>query len=202
VVDVADDELFGPDGTQAPPVTPFLADPLAGLVTGSVFADTTAGPEFETVGPDVAAATATSPARRPGVRTPPPRTIKGRPQARTLQPATSPDAIPVAAPLSARAGIPQSRPPAARATPMGATPTRVTPIRPAPPRVAPAGWQPTPRTPRTPPAGRGTPDLGPRRTAASRRSTGAGCSFLLVLIVVMVIAFVILGIALGHGGTG
>jgi len=41
VVKVADDELFGPDGTQAPPAPPFLSDPLAGLVTGVLFSDTT-----------------------------------------------------------------------------------------------------------------------------------------------------------------
>lgn len=32
---VADDALFGPDGTQDPPPPPVLPDPLAGLVTGA-----------------------------------------------------------------------------------------------------------------------------------------------------------------------
>jgi hypothetical protein len=32
---VADDALFGPDGTQDPPPPPVLSDPLAGLITGA-----------------------------------------------------------------------------------------------------------------------------------------------------------------------
>ncbi|HEY0807514.1 MAG TPA: hypothetical protein VGD84_20780, partial [Pseudonocardiaceae bacterium] len=65
MVEVADDELFGPDGTQPPPAPPFLSDPLAGLVTGSLFADTTAGPESEVAGPYLNTTAATSSARRP-----------------------------------------------------------------------------------------------------------------------------------------
>jgi cell division septation protein DedD len=116
-----------------------------------------------------------------------------------LQAATSPDAIPVAAPLSARSGIQQSRPPATRAAQMGSMPAR---IAPAPARTAPAAWQ-QPRTvPRPPPARRGTPARPapvPARSVPARRRAGAGCSFFLVLLVIMVIAFIVLGIVVDHG---
>lgn len=192
---MADDELFGLDGTQAPPPPPFQSDPLAGLVTGSLYANPEVIPELEFI-PGVTTATTSSSYRR-GVRRPTqPRSTTARP----LQAATSPDAIPVAAPLSAKPGIQQSRPPATRATQMGSMPAR---IAPAPARVAPAGWQ-QPRTaPRPPPARRGTPGrpapIPARSVPARRRAGGGGCSLFLLLIVIMVIAFVVLGIVLGHG---
>jgi hypothetical protein len=196
---VADDELFGLDGTQPPPPPPFDPDPLAGLVTGILYADPEVIPELEFI-PGVT--TATPAAYRRTRRPTQPRSTTARP----LQAATSPDAIPVAAPLSAKPGIQQSRPPATRATPMGTTPAR---IAPAPARVTPAGWQ-QPRTaPRPPPARRGTPGRPapiPARSVPSRRRAGGGCSLFLLLLVIMVIAFVVLGIVLGHGtgvgGTG
>jgi hypothetical protein len=48
VVTVTDDALFGQDGTQPPPPPPLLADPLGGLVTGFLFADTTVAAPDET----------------------------------------------------------------------------------------------------------------------------------------------------------
>jgi hypothetical protein len=189
VVEVADDELFGPDGTQPSPAPPFLSDPLAGLVTGALFADTTAGPEFEVAGPYLNTNAATSPARRPRARTTPARATQGRP----LQAATSPDAIPVAAPLSARSATQHA------VRPNPTAPARITPIRPAPPRVAPATWQP-PRTAR--PGTPGRPAPAPASARRTRRRAGAGCSFFLVLIVIVVIAFVVLGIVLGRGTGG
>jgi hypothetical protein len=189
---VADDELFGLDGTQSPPPPPFESDPLAGLVTGSVYAAPEVIPEVEYV-PGVL--TATTSAYRRTRRTTQPRSTTARP----LQAATSPDAIPVAAPLSVRSGIQQSRPPATRAAPMGSTPAR---IAPAPARVTPVGWQ-QPRTaPRPPPARRGTPGRPapiPARSVPARRRAGGGCSLFLLLLVIMIIAFVVLGIVLGHG---
>ena len=184
---MADDELFGPDGTQPPPAPPFLSDPLAGLVTGALFADTTAGPEFEVAGPYLSTTAATSPARRPRARATPARATQGR----SLQAATSPDAIPVAAPLSARSATQHA------VRPNPTAPARITPIRPAPPRVAPATWQP-PRSAR--PGTRPAP--APASARRTRRRAGAGCSFFLVLIVIVIVAFVVLGIVLGKGTGG
>src|SRR6266568_4580715 len=110
---MADDELFGLDGTQSPPPPPLEIDPLAGLLTGSVFADRTSEPESAVAGPGPGTAAPVAAARRLRPRTTPTRVTTARP----LQAATSPDEIKVAAPLSAKPGVQQSRPPAARATP-------------------------------------------------------------------------------------
>jgi hypothetical protein len=198
VVKVADDELFGPDGTQPPPAPPFLPDPLAGLVTGMLFSDTTSVADVvPTFIVDPVAPSATR-ARR--------RTAAGpaRTTAQPLTAATSPAASAVAAPLSAKPGIERSRPPATRATQIGSQPTTYAPARPAPPRTSPAGWQDT----RPPPARRGTPGRPvppPARQAPVRRQrrAGAGCSLVLVVFVLLVIAFVVLGFVVGHGtGSG
>jgi len=193
---VADDELFGPDGTQPPPAPPFLSDPLAGLVTGSLFADTTAGPESEVAGPYLSTTAATSSARRP----------QGSRHARTCHPGPAACRRPR---HRTRSRWPHrcrpARPANTRSAPNPSAPARITPIRPAPPRVAPATWQPPRSAPRTPPARpgtRGRPAPAPASTVRPRRRAGGGCSFLLVLIVVMVIAFVVLGILLGHGTGG
>jgi len=186
------------DGTQSPPPLPFESDPLAGLVTGEMFADPVAAPEvFATDAEPGTTTTSTAPRRlyaRSG------RTTE-RPQARPLRPATAPDAIPVAAPLSARSGVQPNRPPAAPAAQIGSTPRRIAPAAPA--RVAPVNWQANRPVPRTPPARRGAqgrPAASPYRAPARR--AGAGCSIFLVIIVIVVIAFIVLGIVLGHGSGG
>lgn len=190
MVEVADSEWFGLDGTQPPPPPPVEPDPLAGLVTGIFFAEPVVTPE-----------TTANPAENPTAATPQtarrlyarPARPAERPQARPLQPASSPDAIPVAAPLSARSGVQKSKPPATTASRIGTQPGRVAPAAPA--RVAPVNWQP----PRSAPT-RATP----RRPAPvpARRRADAGCSFFLLIIVILVIAFVVLGIVLGHGSGG
>lgn len=194
---MADDELFGPDGTQAPPAPPFLSDPLAGLVTGMLFSDTTAVadvvPTF-VVDPVIPSVTRLRRRVAPG-----PARTSGQP----LTAATSPAASAVAAPLSAKPGIQQSRPPATRATQIGSQPTTYAPARPAPPRTSPATWQDT----RPPPARRGTPGRPvppPARQAPvlRQRRAGAGCSLILVVFVVLVVAFVVLGILVGRGTGG
>jgi hypothetical protein len=197
VVKVADDELFGPDGTQAPPAPPFLSDPLAGLVTGVLFSDTTAVADVvPTFVVDPVAPSATRARRRTAA-------APARSGAQPLTAATAPAASAVAAPLSAKPGIQQSRPPANRATQIGSQPTTYAPARPAPPRTSPANWQNT----RPPPALRGTPGrpVPPpaRQAPVRRRRAGAGCSLILVVFVVLVIAFVVLGVLVGHGtGSG
>lgn len=191
---MADEEWYL-DGTQSPPPPPFAPDPLAGLVTGSMFADPVTAPEVLAAQAQTSNATTQSAPRKLYSRS-------GRPaerqQAKPLRPASAPAAIPVAAPLSARPGV-QSRPPATPTAQIGSTPSR---IAPAPARVTPVNWQPSRPVPRTPPARRGTPGRPvPSRTPARR--AGAGCSIFLLVIVILVIAFVVLGIALGHGtGTG
>jgi len=197
VVKVADDELFGPDGTQAPPAAPFLSDPLAGLVTGVLFSDTTSVAD---VVPTFVVDPVTPSATRARRRAAPAPTRTG---AQPLTAATSPAASAVAAPLSSKPGIQQSRPPATRATQIGSQPTTYAPARPAPPRTSPANWQ----TTRPPPARRGTPGrpVPPpvRQAPVRRRRANSGCSLILVVFVVLVIAFVVLGILVGHGtGSG
>jgi hypothetical protein len=200
---VADDELFGQDGTQPPPAPPFLSDPLSGLVTGQLFSDTTAVADVSAKYSDF-------------VYTPAARFRGRRPAAPTrttgpLQAAGAPAAIPVAEGLPARSGMQDRRPPAARGTPAPIPPARVapvTPVRPAPSRTPPTGW-PSARTQPTGVSARpatGRPGTTGRPAQAQpyrrQRRAGAGCSIFLLLIVIMVVAFVVLGILLGHGGSG
>jgi hypothetical protein len=202
VVTVADDELFGQDGTQPPPAPPFLSDPLSGLVTGQLFSDTTAIADVSALYPDYVY---TPVARGRTRRSAAPTRTTG-----PLRAAGAPDAIPVAEPFSGRSGTQQRRPPAARGTPMPIAPAQVapvTPVRPAPSRTPQTGW-PSARTstaggmsarPATGRPGTGRPTQLPYRR---QRRAGAGCSIFLLLIVIMVIAFVVLGILLGHSGPG
>jgi hypothetical protein len=173
VVRVADDWWFGPDGTQPPPTPPLLSDPLSGLVTGELFSDTTSVAD---VVPTVVIEPVTRAATRFRSRTP---VGQSRAAARPLQASGSPDAIPVAAPLSRR--LP----------PAGGNPGYTVPVR-----VAPV-------TPRTPPPGRrsgrlpaGTPaPVAPIRENNRRSSVGV---VLLWVFVAVVVAIIVLGIVYGH----
>ena len=190
------------DGTQSPPPPPFAPDPLAGLVTGELFADPAATPDVVTADVEPGTITTSTAPRRLYGRPARPGRGAGRPLAQPLRPATAPAAIPVAEPLSARSGVQPNRPPAAPAAQIGSTPRRIAPAAPA--RVAPVNWQPSRPVPRTPPARRGAQGrpVASQYRAPARRA-GAGCSIFLVIIVIVVIAFIVLGIVLGHGsGSG
>ncbi|HVV24544.1 MAG TPA: hypothetical protein VHF06_34260 [Pseudonocardiaceae bacterium] len=175
---MADEALFAGDGTQPLPADPVLPDPLAGLVTGAVFADpvtdftVTGSPERTTVTP------ATQARRRPttGVKRP----------ARPAATAAPPAAIPVAESLPAR-------PRQAKQAPAG---------RPAAIPVTPgSGSRPTVRTTPVNRAPRSTPT--PQQRTRSRQRTGsAGCSLFALIVLIIVIGFVVLGVVLGHGDGG
>jgi hypothetical protein len=195
VVRVADDELFGPDGTQEPPSPPFFADPLSGLVTGSLFSDTTSVADVSALYPDYVYTPAAARLRRRAPAAPPRQTGP-------LQAAGTPAAIPVAAPLAK--SFPR-RPPAARGTPAVTAPARIAPVRPIPTQTGwptrQAGAALTGRAARTE---RAAAASGRTQSTAKRdRRASAGCSIFLVLIVILVVVFVVLGIVLGHstGGT-
>jgi hypothetical protein len=191
VVTVADDDLFGADGTQSLPPMPLLPDPLGGLVTGSLFSDTIV-PLTTAETPAAVAAQAAAPAARDRRRVVQPT---GSRRTAGQQPgATTPTAIPVAESLPG--GRKENRrPPVVRATtPIAVTqPLRNTPARNTTPRNVAAGTQ----SARTPAGTRPAPGI---RT--SRRSAGAGCAMFLVIVIVLVTIFVVLGVVLGHGNTG
>ena len=108
---MADEALFGPDGTQPLPPDPVLPDPLGGLVTGFTFADLVADTPI-IVPPVVPVVTPAPAVRRPaaGVKRPATRSAAAPPapipvaqglpsrprQVRQPQPATRPGLIPVA----------------------------------------------------------------------------------------------------------
>jgi hypothetical protein len=197
VVAVADNELFGPDGTQSLDVPPLLSDPLGGLVTGFVFSDTTVAAPPPAQAAPLAAASPTQQARR---RTAP---VVRRPTGASAPGAMTPTATPVAASLPSR---PKEirRPTVARPIAMPVTP----PVTNAPRRnpVArnpPAGgmtWQPPPSS-RQAPTGRQAPTSAYTRSP-SRRRAGLGCSMFVLIMIVLVAVFVVLGVVLGHGSTG
>jgi hypothetical protein len=191
---VADDELFGPDGTQEPPSPPFFSDPLSGLVTGELFSDTTSVADVSALYPDYVYTPAAARLRR---RNP----VAPTRQTGPLQAAGTPAAIPVAAPLAK--SFPR-RPPAARGTPAVTAPARFAPVRPIPPETGwpsrPAGAALTGRAARTDRAAAAS-GRDPSTTKRDRRAS-AGCSIFLVLIVILVVGFVVLGIMLGHGSAG
>lgn len=182
VVTVANDELFGPDGTQPLPADRPWPDPLGGLVTGSAYTDPGDTPYL--TAPWVAQA-----APEAAVRRRQPTVAVRRPTGAGAPGAATPVATPVAAalPFPSRQ---QRRPSVARPTPMPVVP----PARSPQARTVPAGG-----VQRRAPA---APQL-PARLPVNRRS-GAGCSIFLLVIVVLVIAFVVLGVVLGHsdGTTG
>src|SRR6266700_1725395 len=84
---MADDELFGLDGTQSPPPPPLEIDPLAGLLTGSVFADRTSEPESAVAGPGPGTVAPAAAARRLRPRTAPTRVTPARPAPPRVSPA-------------------------------------------------------------------------------------------------------------------
>lgn len=181
---MADDELFGADGTQPLPPPPVLPDPLGGLVTGELFSDTTVAATVAEQAPAAAAATPAEQARRRTVQA----TATRRP-VRSAPGATTPTAIPVAESLPSRT---RERRPARAITPVAVTPA---PVRNTP---APNAATRTVSSGRTPAGVRPAP--GTR--APGRRSAGAGCAMFLVIVIVLVTVFIVLGVVLGHGNTG
>ncbi|HKN99856.1 MAG TPA: hypothetical protein VJX10_22235, partial [Pseudonocardiaceae bacterium] len=115
---MADDELFGADGTQPLPPPPLLPDPLGGLVTGALFSDTTAVVTAVEQAPAAQAATPVEQARRRTVQA----TATRRP-ARSAPGATTPTAIPVAESLPSRPK--ESRRPTRATTPVAVNPAPV-----------------------------------------------------------------------------
>jgi hypothetical protein len=191
VVTVADDELFGPDGTQALPPEPLLPDPLGGLVTGVAFSDNTAGPlptvewlatPFAAPAAAVRRRTTQAGARRP---------------VNPVTGATTPTAIPVAQalpsrPAEARRPTVANRPAAMPvAQPFRNSPARDTTARNVAARPATASARSAPSRPAV-----------ARPAPATRRSGGAGCGVFLVIVIVLIAVFVVLGLVLGHGGGG
>ncbi len=183
---MADDEMFGADGTQPLPASPPLPDPLGGLVTGYLFSDNTAGPLDPVAEQQSAQATAASAAVRR-------RTAAGAPRRSSAPGAVTPDAIPVAEALPSRQREVR-RPTAARPTAVPVAPT-VNRRNVAPrPQSAPAS---TARAAgRDPAMSRPVPGMRQRRTA------GAGCALFVIVIVLLILVFVVLGAVLGHGGSG
>lgn len=114
VVTVADDALFGQDGTQPPPPPPLLGDALAGLVTGYLFSDTTIAAPDETHWKQEALPPARAEVRRA-------RPVARRPVTPPPSGSVTPAQFAVAAPLP-------SRPPAEKRP----TVPRTAPVRPAP----------------------------------------------------------------------
>jgi hypothetical protein len=119
VVTVADDALFGQDGTQPPPPPPLLGDALAGLVTGYLFSDTTIAAPDETHWKQEALPPARVEVRR--ARPVAARRVAVTPPSGSVTPAQ----FAVAAPLPSR--LPAEKRP---------TVPRTTPVKPAPPARA------------------------------------------------------------------
>lgn len=168
---MADEGLFGLDGTQPLPADPLLPDPLGGLVTGSTFTyvdsqDYVPQPPVPLVAPPPPVQAR----RRPtaGVK---------RPAARSAPPAAPPAAIPVAQSLPIR-----------QRTPRQTSATR--------PAVVPVA-RPGTNRPAAPPR-----PYRPIQETRRRRSGGAGCSMFLLIVVILVFGFIILGLFLGHNGSG
>lgn len=173
---MADDDLFGPDGTQPLPAAPFLPDPLSGLVTGSVLRDTTV-PVSRTAEPEEA-----PPEVRQAVEAVR-RQLRQPAQRRSSAPgATTPNAIPVAESLPSRPR--QARRPAATVRPTEVPLTPAARRQPPPARTVSAAG-PLPRTAPVAPARR-----------------GSGCGLFLVVVLLLLVAFVVLGVVLGHGPGG
>lgn len=172
---MANDELFGADGTQPLPPAPPLGDPLSGLVTGYLFADDTAAPVLPAEEPVARARAQAEVARR--------RTAAPSRSVRSVAPgAVTPDAIPLAESLPSRPRqVPRAPADVRRAQPVPSRPTVVQPVRQAS----------VTRSPGVPPAATG-----------SRRTAGLGCAVFVIVAVLLVVLFVVLGAVYGHGNAG
>jgi hypothetical protein len=186
---MANDELFGPDGTQPLPADQPWPDPLGGLVTGSAYTDPGDTPYLTPLWVAQAAPKAAAARRRPPAAARRPTAPGVATSGALTLGAVTPAATPVAAALPSMSRQ-ERRPSVARTTPVPVVPpTRNLQARPVP--AARAGQRAT---------------AAPRSPASSpvNRRSGAGCSVFLLVIVVLVIAFVVLGVVLGHsdGTTG
>jgi hypothetical protein len=191
VVTVADDELFGADGTQPLPASPALPDPLGGLVTGYLFSDNTAGPLVPIAEQQAAQVNAVAAEVRRRATAP----VTGR---RSSAPgAVTPDAIAPAESLPSRQRETR-RPTAPRPTANRATQV---PVAPAVNR-RPAATRPTAPAASAQAAGRNPAMSRPAPGMQPRRSGGGGCAVMVVVIVLVVVVFVVLGVVLGHGSSG
>jgi cobalamin biosynthesis Mg chelatase CobN len=200
VVTVADEEWFGPDGTQAPPADPMWQDPLGGLVTGSSYLDPGDTPCLTAewvaqAAPEAVAARRRLPAkgaRRPGgAGAPGAMTPQATAVAASLPSMTRQQRRPTTAAPTQVAMVPPARNLQSRAEQLRNMQARNTPARVAPARNLPAGGI----------QRRGQPKQQPQQQAVRQRKAGAGCSIFVLIVVVMVIAFIVLGIVLGHGDT-
>jgi hypothetical protein len=193
VVTVADEEWFGPDGTQAPAADPQWPDPLGGLVTGSSYVDPGDTPYLTAAwvaqaAPEAVARRRPPPraARRPsttGAITPQATAVAASLPSMTRQQRHPTTAAPTQVPM-----VPPTRNLQSRSQQVRTMQARNTPARVAPARNLPAGGI----------QRRGQPQQAIR---TQNRKAGAGCSIFVLIVVVLVIAFIVLGIVLGHGDT-
>jgi hypothetical protein len=197
VVTVADEEWFGPDGTQAPAADPQWPDPLGGLVTGASYVDPGDTPYLtaawvaqaapEAVArrrPPARAARRPGGAGAPGAITPQATAVAASLPSMTKQQRHPTTAAPTQVPI-----VPPTRDLQSRSQQLRNMQARNTPARVAPARSLPAGGI----------QRRGQPQQ--QAVRVKQRKAGAGCSIFVLIIVVVVIAFIVLGIVLGHGDT-